>query len=99
MSPNTGGREGRGSTAHEPIAVQGTPWGTQRKAQANERIMTPYEKLKSLPRTESHLTSGLKLESLDAIAVAISDNDAARQPSEAKWQLSKAIAEQDRRGA
>ena len=73
--------------------------GKQRKTYPYERIMTPYQKLKSLPRAESHLKPGLTFQSLDAIAFAISDNEAARQLNAARRQLFKAIAEQDQRVA
>jgi len=73
--------------------------GKQRKTYPYERITTPYEKLKSLPRAESHLKPGLTFETLDAIAFAISDNEAARQLNAARRQLFKAIAEQDQRVA
>ena len=61
--------------------------------------MTPYEKLKSLPKAEAYLKPGTTFEQLDEIAYAISDNEAARQMNEARKQLFKTIFEQDRRVA
>lgn len=41
-------------------------------------IMTPYERLKSLPGADACLTSGTSFADLDAAASALSDNEAAR---------------------
>ncbi|MDH3769881.1 MAG: hypothetical protein OET79_02690 [Nitrospirota bacterium] len=40
-------------------------------------MMTPYEKLKSLPQAEAHLKSGVSAEILEALAYQVSDNHAA----------------------
>ena len=42
-------------------------------------MMTPYEKLKSLPNPERFLKPGLTLEQLDALAMQRSDNETAAQ--------------------
>ncbi|MDP2694043.1 MAG: hypothetical protein Q8O58_04140 [Gallionella sp.] len=39
-------------------------------------MMTPYEKLKSIPEASPHLKDGVTLEQLDARAAKMSDNDA-----------------------
>mgnify|MGYP001571058589 FL=1 len=54
-------------------------------------MMTPYEKLRSLPETESHLKPGTTLEKLDAIAAERSDNDAAQCLNEARTTLFQLI--------
>ena len=61
--------------------------------------MTPYEKLKSLPQAYTFLKAGLTFKQLDEIAVTISDNEAAKQLTEAKQQLFNTITEQDPRAA
>jgi hypothetical protein len=44
---------------------------------------TPYDKLKSLPKADTFLKPGITFKQLDAIALAISDNEAAKQMNEA----------------
>jgi hypothetical protein len=62
-------------------------------------MMTPYEKLKSLPQAQTFLKAGLTFKQLDEIADTISDNEAAKQLTEAKQQLFNTITEQDPRAA
>ncbi len=59
-------------------------------------VMTPYEKLKSLPDANQYLKLGTTFKKLDAIAFSISDNDAVKQMNEAKRKLFKTIFEQER---
>ena len=47
-------------------------------------MMTPYEKLVSLPDATDHLKPGVTLESLHEIATEMSDNDAAKGLQKAK---------------
>ena len=61
--------------------------GKQRRRYPYEAMMTPYEKLKSLPNATSYLKSHLTFETLDAQAHQISDNDAAEQLQHAKREL------------
>jgi len=61
--------------------------GRQRKRYRYEDLMTPYEKLKSLPAAESFLKPGITFEALDAIALAHTDNEAARQVNVAREAL------------
>ncbi len=70
--------------------------GKVRKIYPYAKMMTPYEKLKSLPNAESHLKPGTSFKQLDEIAYGISDNEAARRMNEARKQLFKAITEQQR---
>ena len=69
--------------------------GKVKKRYPYEEMKTPYDKLKSLPNAQRFLKPGLTFEQLDAIALAISDNEAAKQMNEAKRQLFKTIFEQD----
>lgn len=62
-----------------------------------EEMKTPYDKLKSLPKAASFLKQDLSFDQLDAIALSISDNEAAKQMNEAKRKLFKTIFEQDRK--
>lgn len=57
-------------------------------------MMTPYEKLKSLPAAKQYLKPALRFHMLDEIAYAISDNDAAKQLNQAKLKLFNSIFEQ-----
>ncbi len=68
--------------------------GKQRKHYPYERMMTPYEKLKSLPKAERFLKPGLTFEQLDALAMQMSDNETAAQLHKARQQLFKQIHEQ-----
>jgi hypothetical protein len=54
-------------------------------------MTTPYEKLKSLPEATQYLKPGVTFEHLDAIAYAISDNEAARRLNEARATLFHSI--------
>ena len=54
-------------------------------------MTTPYEKLKSLPQATHYLKPGVTFEHLDAIAYAISDNEAARRLNEARATLFRSI--------
>ena len=67
--------------------------GRQRKRYRYEQMMTPYEKLKSLPSANRYLKTGVSFESLDDIAYAISDNEAAKRLQEARLQLFDSIDE------
>ena len=67
--------------------------GRQRKCYRYEQMMTPYEKLKSLPNAESFLKPELSFQTLDDIAYAISDNEAARRLQKARSQLFESIDE------
>lgn len=61
--------------------------GRIRKHYHYEQMMTPYEKLKSLPNAAQYLRQGTSFEEMDAIAYAISDNDAAQRLTQAKAEL------------
>jgi len=65
--------------------------GRQRKRYPYKLMMTPYEKLKSLPQPEQFLKPGITFQLLDAQAHAMSDNDAAQRMNTARATLFKTI--------
>ena len=69
--------------------------GKQRKRYPYESLMTPYEKLKSLPDAKSYLKPDLSFEILDQIAYDISDNAAADALQQARRDLFTTIHEQE----
>ena len=73
--------------------------GKQVKTYPYKAMMTPFEKLKSLDGTQQYLKPGITLETLDAIAMKINDNEAAKRRKEAKQQLFKTITEQNYQAA
>ncbi len=68
--------------------------GKQRKKYHYDKMMTPYEKLKSLDRAKDYLKVSLSFEQLDRVVYGISDNKAADKMNLAKKQLFKQIYEQ-----
>ena len=58
--------------------------GKERKKYRYEQMMTPYEKLKSLPKASTYLKPGVTFAQLDAIASRISDNEAAAALNKAR---------------
>lgn len=65
--------------------------GRQRKRYPYQLMMTPYEKLKSLPTAQSCLKPGITFAQLDAQATALSDNDCAQRLNDARALLFKTI--------
>lgn len=65
--------------------------GKQRKIYRYEDMMTPYDKLKSLPNAKDHLKPGISFEILDIVAFKISDNQAADKLQKARLKLFKTI--------
>jgi len=65
--------------------------GRQRKRYPYKLMMTPYEKLKSLPQAEQFLKPGITFSKLDAQASAQSDNQAAKRLNDARTILFKTI--------
>jgi transposase InsO family protein len=65
--------------------------GKQRKIYLYENMMTPYDKLKSLPNAKDYLKPGISFEILDQFAYKISDNQAADQLQKARQKLFKTI--------
>lgn len=75
------------------------PKGKIRKRYLQKNMMTPYEKLKSLPKAKGFLKSGLSFTQLDSIACAMSDNEAARKLNEARTKLFQSIHDRSKRAA
>jgi len=73
--------------------------GRQRKRYPYKLMMTPYEKLKSLPHAEQFLKPGISFQSLDAQACAISDNEAAQRLNEARTTLFRTISNRSKSAA
>jgi hypothetical protein len=65
--------------------------GRQRKRYPYQLMMTPYEKLKSLPNVEKYLKASITLAKLDAQARAMSDNDAAERMNRARAKMFQII--------
>ena len=61
--------------------------GKVKKTYPYQEVMTPYEKLKSLPRAESYLRPGVTLEKLEIIANQMSDNQFAERMVKARSNL------------
>ena len=73
--------------------------GRQRKRYPYKLMMTPYEKLKSLPFAEHFLRPGTTFLQLDARAGSMSDNDAAQRLNDARTVLFKIISNRSRSAA
>jgi len=71
---------------HFPI-VETDAKGKQRKRYRQQDMMTPYDKLKSLPNAETHLKPGVSFRQLDIIAAKQSDLDAWKQMQKARAKL------------
>lgn len=65
--------------------------GKQRKVYRYENMMTPYDKLKSLPHAKDNLKPDINFEILDEFAHQISDNEAADQLQKARQKLFNTI--------
>jgi transposase InsO family protein len=69
--------------------------GKERKQYLYENMMTPYDKLKSLKNVAQYLKPGVTLKQLEAEAMSISDNEAAKRMKQARYKLFKQIFEQE----
>ena len=65
--------------------------GKIHKTYPHDQIMTPWERLKSLPHHEHHLKPGVTSASLERAANAMSDNVAAQQVQKARKLLFQSI--------
>ena len=65
--------------------------GKRRKHYRYQDMMTPYEKLKSLPKASEYLKPGMTFQVLDAIATQCSDNEAALRLNQARAELFQLI--------
>jgi transposase InsO family protein len=66
--------------------------GKVKKTYPYEEVMSPYEKLKSLPEAESYLRPMITFEALDAIANQMSDNQFAERMVNARSNLFQQIS-------
>lgn len=73
--------------------------GKQRKVYPYKNMMTPYEKLKSLPDSAKYLKSDVSFEKLDQLANRVSDNKAAQILKTEREKLFNLIFEQDKKRA
>jgi transposase InsO family protein len=73
--------------------------GKQRKRYRFQEMMTPYEKLKSLPNARTFLAKNVQFKHLDAIANTMSDNEAAQKLNEARTRLFQSIYHRSKRAA
>jgi len=73
--------------------------GKQRKQYRYEDMMTPYEKLRSLPKPSQYLKPGITFKQLDAFANKMTDNEAAEQLNTARDLLFKQLHERLNRRA
>jgi len=69
-----------------PVSVI-DPKGKIKKTYPYEEVMTPYEKLKSLPQTESYLRLSITFAGLNTIANQMSDNQFAERMGNARSNL------------
>jgi hypothetical protein len=73
--------------------------GRIRKRYCYADMMTPYEKLKSLPGATDYLKPGMTFDRLDEIARECSDNEAAKRLNEARAKLFQLINKSRQRAA
>ena len=76
-----------------PVSVI-DPRGKVKKTYPYQEVMTPYEKLKSLPEAQSYLKAGVTLQQLDDIASQMSDNEFAERMVKARSNLFQHISRQ-----
>lgn len=65
--------------------------GKIRKTYPFDQIMTPWERLKSIPQYENYLKPGISFQSLERHATLLSDNEAAREVQKARRLLFQSI--------
>ena len=68
--------------------------GKIRKIYPYKKIMTPYEKLKSLANAEQYLRKDVSFNDLDKIAMSMNDLESAKQMKEQRKILFKKIFEE-----
>jgi transposase InsO family protein len=73
--------------------------GRIRKRYRFEDMMTPYEKLKSLPNAQDFLKPGMSFQALDAYVAATSDNQAAQRLNQARARLFQSIQRRSKQAA
>ena len=73
--------------------------GKIRKRYRLKNMMTPYQKLQSLPEAQRFLKPAISFEQLDQLAMTISDNQAAAQLNAARSKLFQSINRRSKRAA
>ncbi len=73
--------------------------GKVKKRYPQKLVMTPLEKLTSLPDAESFLKAGTTLNQLKAAATRLTDNQAAQHLNEARRRLFQSIHRRSERAA
>ena len=73
--------------------------GKTRKKYRLKDMMTPYEKLKSLPTAEAFLKPGITFEQLEKTATTHSDNESAERVNEARKKLFQSINRRSKHAA
>lgn len=72
---------------HYPVVTVDEKTGKQRKRYPYDKMMTPYEKLKSLPDSKRYLKPGISFTELDIAAKEETDLEAARKAKQAREKL------------
>jgi transposase InsO family protein len=72
---------------HYPVITVDEKTGKQRKRYPYDKMMIPYEKLKSLPEAKQYLKTGVSFAELDTIAKKETDLEAARKAKQAREKL------------
>lgn len=72
---------------HYPVVITDEKTGKQHKRYPCANMMTPYEKLKSLPNVEQYLKLGINFTALDIIAQKETDLEAAKKAKLAREKL------------
>lgn len=72
--------------------------GKQQKVYPYKNLMTPFDKLKSLPKVEQYLKPEISIDILDEYALQMSDNEAADRLQKARQKLFCLIFKQDKTG-
>ncbi|HBC71378.1 MAG TPA: hypothetical protein DEA62_01520 [Coxiellaceae bacterium] len=72
---------------HCPVIIVDEKTGKQRKKYPYDNMMTPYEKLKSLPNAEQYLKLGVSFAELGVIAKKDTDLEAAKKAKLAREKL------------
>ena len=70
-----------------PVTIIDEKTGKQRKTYPYNKMMTPYEKLKSLPEATQYLRPGVSFTELDVIAKQETDLEAARKAKQAREKM------------
>lgn len=79
-----------------PVVVTDSK-GKAKKTYPYKEVMTPYQRLRSLPQAEKHLVKGMTFARLDAMAHEMSDNESAERMVKARSDLFQLIASRKRR--